>query len=446
MQAFDTIQDYARAVCGQIRWKQAHAPIAEEIENHIIDQRDAYIAEGMDETVATQEAIAQMGDHVTVGALLDRTHRPKPQWGMILLTAALLFTGFVIRLLIGSDEQWLITILSALIGIGLMTAAYCIDFTLIGKYPKTVYFAILGISVGALFIHKSDVGLISLVFPLGFAAVVYAARNKGYWGIVLCGLSVLLLSFTVALLPYVSGFLLSGVSGLVILCIAISRGWFGVKKVNGYLLVGISVAIITLLAILSISPGSYRWERLRMMFNPAIDPNGSGYIGAQIRTLLGGASLLGPGKAPGEMIQGWLNHNTADYLFTYIIYHMGWFVFMLIMGALMLFIGKSIVLCIKQKSGLALFVSISVILTFMIQAVCYVLINLTIVQISPISLPLISQGNMATMINLMLIGVMLSVFRTGGIVRDQPTAETAKPRSSHGTMEGGHKMQPYKHI
>jgi cell division protein FtsW (lipid II flippase) len=428
MQAFKKIQDYTEAVCDQVRWKQAHATIAEEMENHIIDQRDAYISDGMDEAAATQKAIAQMGDHITVGALLDRTHRPRPQWGMISLTAALLLMGFVIRIMIGSDEHWAVTILSAMIGLGLMTAAYCIDFTLIGKYPKTVYFVILGVSIGALFLRKSDAGLISLVFPLGFAAVVYAARNKGYWGIVACGLSILLPSFIVASFPYVSGFLLSGVSGLVILCIAISRGWFGVKKVNGYLLVGMSAATIVSLVILSISPGSYRWERLRLMFNPAIDPNGVGYTGAKIRALLGGASLFGQGDASGETLQGWLNHNTADYLFTYIIHHMGWFAFILIMGVLLFFISKSIALCVKQRSGLALFVSVSVILAFTMQAVFYVLINLTIVQISAISLPLISQGNMATVINLMLIGVMLSAFRTGDIVRDRYLAERARSR------------------
>ena len=295
MQAFDKIQDYAKAVCGQIRWGQAHAAIAEEIENHIIDQRDAYICDGMDETAATQKAIAQMGDHVTVGTLLDRAHRPKPQWGMILLTAALLLTGFAVRFMIGSDEQWPITILSAVVGLGLMTAVYYIDFTLIGKYPKTVYFAILGISIGTFYLFKGDAGLTALLLPLGFATIVYAARNKGYWGIVLCGLSFLLPACLLLMIPTCTGLLLFAVSGFVILCTAISRGWFGVKILNGYLLVCISSAVTILLFILGLSHDPCRWERLEAILRPSIDPLGAGYISVQIKALLGGSNLFGHG-------------------------------------------------------------------------------------------------------------------------------------------------------
>ena len=91
MGPFDKIKDYGVTVCNQIRWKRAHPLIEEEIENHIIDQRDAYISDGDDETTATNKAIIQMGDPVEVGIQLDRTHRPKPQKTMIFLTMLLLF-------------------------------------------------------------------------------------------------------------------------------------------------------------------------------------------------------------------------------------------------------------------------------------------------------------------------------------------------------------------
>ena len=100
MQPFEKIQEYSKSVCDQIRWKKAHSVISEEIENHLVDQRDAYIADGLDEINATNNAIVQMGDPITIGTQLDRTHRPKPQWGMILLTAAILFIGLFIRMFI----------------------------------------------------------------------------------------------------------------------------------------------------------------------------------------------------------------------------------------------------------------------------------------------------------------------------------------------------------
>ncbi len=82
------------------------------------------------------------------------------------------------------------------------------------------------------------------------------------------------------------------------------------------------------------------------------------------------------------------------------------------MGVLLFFIIKGFMLCFKQKSSLGLFVSVSVMLTFTMQVIGYVVVNLGVQLTVPISLPLILYGNVATIIN------MLSVFRTGDIVKD----------------------------
>ena len=84
---------------------------------------------------------------------------------------------------------------------------------------------------------------------------------------------------------------------------------------------------------------------------------------------------------------------------------------------LLFFIVKGFKLCLKQKSSLGLFVSLSVMLVFTIQAIGYIAANPGFELTAPIFLPLISYGNIATIINLFLIGLMLSVFRTGDIVK-----------------------------
>lgn len=82
MSQSDEIKQYVKTVCEQIRWKKARSIVAEEIENHICDQRDAYVSQGEDEKTATEKAILQMGNAVSVGMELDKIHRPKPQWTM----------------------------------------------------------------------------------------------------------------------------------------------------------------------------------------------------------------------------------------------------------------------------------------------------------------------------------------------------------------------------
>jgi cell division protein FtsW (lipid II flippase) len=169
--------------------------------------------------------------------------------------------------------------------------------------------------------------------------------------------------------------------------------------------------------------GSYRWDRLEAAFNPSLDPQGAGFIGTQIKAMLNGANLFGHGVLSGAASSvPWLG-NAVDYLLTYLIFNTGWISFIMIMGLLLFFIVKGFMLCFRQKSGLALFVSVSIMMTFTMQVIVYVIANLGFPLVAPLSLPLISNGSIATIINLALIGIMLSVFRTGDIVKDKNTSK-----------------------
>ncbi len=155
MTSLERIQAYVNTVCQQIRWKKAHNRVSEELLNHIEDGRDSYITQGLDENTATEKAIAETGDAADIGTQLDRIHRPKPQWGMLAATVVLLLLGLLVRLFVfrDADEVGFISTRLLFTGIGIvgMIAAYFADFTFIGKYPKTIYFGIMFISVAIIF-------------------------------------------------------------------------------------------------------------------------------------------------------------------------------------------------------------------------------------------------------------------------------------------------------
>ena len=85
----DRIEAFIEAVAAEIRWKKARPVLTEEIRTHLLDQRDAYAAQGMAEDAAQAEAVRQMGDPVALGTDLDRIHRPRPQWGLLALALVL---------------------------------------------------------------------------------------------------------------------------------------------------------------------------------------------------------------------------------------------------------------------------------------------------------------------------------------------------------------------
>lgn len=428
----ECFKEYVELVCQQLRWKKARPVIEREIGSHLCDQRDVLIKSGMDEDTATLESIRQMGDAVEIGMKLDRIHRPKPQWSMLAATAALLMIGLLIRLFIfnDGDRSGLLSVrlFYTTMGIIVMLIAYFSDFSVLGKYPKMVFFSVMAISIAGLYLSPTINGqsfytqYITLLFPLYFSAIIFAVRNKGYSGIILSGLAFAILAFIAIYIPSVSGFLLFSIAGVLLLSVAIYREWFGVKRTHAFLLLLIPIFLITVAFFVFMGTNDYRWNRLSIAFNPSLDPNGAGYFGNITRELLSSARLFGMGNIPEQyhvMLREPINLFQTDLIITAVISLLGWIAFLGIIIALLFFIVKGFSLCFKQKSSLGLFVSLSIMITFTMQVLSYVVFNLGFQLISPLSLPLISYGNTATVINLGLIGFMLSVFRTGDMVKDE---------------------------
>ncbi len=430
MTPFEKIHEYSKSVCGQIRWKKAHAVVSEEIENHLIDQRNAYMADGTDEAAATERAITQMGDPVTIGTQLDRTHRPKPQWGMLGLITVIMFIGVFIQLFLDlhmSGYIYLETfkpLIYTLSGLAVLTVFYFLDFSWIGNHPLII-FIVSSILLTINFIIRVSFDPFGgffcepILFPIGFAGIVFVSRNRGYRGIVLCEIAFSVPALMMLILRFRSDFVLLAVSAFMILCLAVSKGWFGVKKRNGYLLVLIPTAVALALAMIYIFQYSYRWEKIMAAFNPSLDPSGEGQLGIQIRTLLSQSHWLGEGTRQGIPVnmQPWTGWNLF-FMLTYIIFDLGWIPFLLIMGVLVFFIVKGFIACFKQTSGLALFVSISIMLSFTIPIIQYVLFNLGITMRIGSFPFFIYFSNKTLLVNMALAGLMLSVFRTGHVVKD----------------------------
>jgi len=428
LQQINKIKQYTHSVCEQIRWKKAHSVISEEIENHIIDQRDTFMKNGLDEIASTNKAIEEMGDPVAVGLQFDRTYRPKIEWSMIFLTIIPLIIGLIVVFLTENDSYTLTmlykNILSTMIGILVLIAAYFIDFTIIGKFPKTLYILLSVILLTMPFLFPYEINgryyflpFAMLLFPTIFSGIIYSMRNKGYAGVLLCGVFYMI--------PIIAIFFLEGTHSavisysaacLILLTIAIYKNWFPVRRLYAMLITYIPVSIAIVLAYLKILNTGYLLHRFQVLFHPYTDPRGSGYLTLQIRTILKDAKIWGRSDMGLDFISGTYN---TDYFLTNVLHNFGWIAFIGIIAILSAFIIRGFFLCAKQKSILGRLVSTSVLLTFTIQTVSYIVTNLGFYILPPLSLPLLSYGNTGKIINLGLIGILLSVFKSKDVVRDK---------------------------
>ncbi len=431
------LEGYLKTVCQQIRWKKAHGVISEELENHIIDQKNAFVSEGFTEENAMDKAIEEMGDPIVVGSELDRTHKPKPEWSIISLTGVLLFLGFLIREFIANDVSNAANstgsnVVITVFGIAVMVIAYFLDYTIIGKHPKFIYFGLIAIMISSMVISPGTISIsqkymgqffyakfIMLLFPTAFAGIIYSMRNRGYEGIVLSGIYFIFPALLCLQIPSLSSLAMYTITCLIILTYAILKGWFNVKKLKAMLLVYIPTLITPFIALKFME--QYQIARLKYALNPSLDPFGAGYIANVTRLIIKNAKLIGYnsyGIDTGNLLP---NINT-DFIMTHLIDRLGWISFILLVMVFLIFIIRALKLVHNQKNVLGNLVSISVIATFIMQVIIYVLNNLGFPLIAPLTLPLISYSRTGTILNLFLIGIMLSVFRNSSIYTSKETS------------------------
>lgn len=426
----ENFKEYTDLVCLQLRWKKARPVIEQEIGTHLCDQRDALMKIGMNEDAATRESIRQMGDAVEAGTGLDRVHRPKPAWEMFALTALLALVGVFIRVFLtyDSDAPWqlLYNVMAVLLGAGCMLGAYFLDFTIMGKWPLFVYLGVV-LTVVSLCVIPGQPMLngqyyyaqyVLLLSPLAFSALLYRLRGKKYVGLFLALAGVVLLSVCCMLVPSVAGLAITVLSALALLLVAAAGDWFLIGRARSFSIIGAAAVVTTILLLLSIPADGNLAARVSVAIDPWSDPTGMGWKGVVVRELVSGARFVGRG-ATGFYSSGISTiSKDMDFLLTWLIHNVGWIAFIVIMAIFTAFLFYGFGLCFKQKNMLGRLVSLAVMLTLMLQTVFYVATNLGFDLINSISLPLVSYANTATIVNMALIGVMLSAFRTGSLVKD----------------------------
>ena len=411
----------------QVRWKKARPGLAAEIRTHLLDQRDACLAQGMDEGAAQGEAVRQMGDPVALGTDLDRVHRPRPQWGLLVFALALAVLGTLVRLFLTMDTPsatpGLTHIIGGVLGAVCLAAGYLLDISALGRRAGWVSMGFLAIVVFLLLSWDLRVQGVSwqvefflYLFPLTLALLLWRLRGQGWPGVLvamtwagLCGISCLLTPSLFALFQVTLSAL---VLGLFFSC----RDWFGIGKKLGMVL----VTVLGLGILFLIVYYGY-WTQFRFDIHPELDPLNRGYYAATIRTALSGAKWLGPVDPSLWFTEnGWplVPSIEGDNLLTNLICSWGWLPFLAVVGAFAALFLWMLWKTIRLRQTLGRAVCLGGLTALGVQAVFSLLLNLG-VPLFAASFPLV-VGNTGTVLNMFFIGLMLSAFRDGAMPEERP--------------------------
>lgn len=449
---------YVREVCAQIRWKKAHAIIEEELLAHIEDQAEVLLAEGVSPTDAEVLAVVEMGSPVETGSRFDRLYRPHIEWSVLLFVGLLLLFGTVVRLALlsamGEEVRIVQTLWTLPTGLAVLMLGYWLDYTVLltGGKRKTMLlfytYLVAYVLITFRFIPLGPVengawtavSYLALFFPPVFCALLYQNRGEKkngvstvFWNIILYA------NFFFYLAKAGAIFLILG-SGILIILYALWKNWFGCKRWRGLLSLFCSGTLFVLFLLWLIGKDLVHVVRTNM--SPFIDPDGMTAVANQVHDVVQGASWTGSETVELTTLAANIPHFSTNYLLTAMLGHWGWFAVCLVMLAYVALALICCFACSKVKSTFGKIVAMAILSGWIIQVFLYTLTNLTTIQMATFPL-LFVQGDVELVCNLFLLGLLLSVFKTGAVETDAVIIAQTRKNKIKTDIFWNHKVEQF---
>ena len=414
----ELLRGWVNSATAQMRWKRARPVAAKELADHLSDQYEAFLDEGMDEDAAAQATAREMGDAVETGTQLDRAWRPRPDWvmlGIVLVVAAM---GLVLQYLLRphNDLEWYMFFGKYAAGAVCLLIAYFADYTILGRRCWLLY----GLWVaGGLLLTQGPISMgknyhLSCwvwFFPVLFAGILFQQRGKGTRGIGVCLLSLPAMWFLALHAPSMAAITVQTVVCCGMLFMAVWRGTFGRRTGGRLALAATPVLAMALYCLFLYGTDSYIREKLAVVLFPQRDVLGNGWQGSVIQYVMFGIRYPNCEKGGFEAFVRY--EGTTDLLFVSAKYCWGWAAVLLILASAVLLLVWGFRIARRQTGLLARSVCMGVMATFALQTLMYVLQNCGIILIASYGLPLLSYGNLYLCQTMLLLGLLLSAQRSG---------------------------------
>ncbi|WP_234121895.1 FtsW/RodA/SpoVE family cell cycle protein [Clostridium hydrogenum] len=410
---------YTDEVCSQIKCKEVHSEIKEELTNHLEEIKEEYIMQGASLEEAERQAVAHMGDSEKIGFDLDKIYRKRPEYRTLIVTCILVTLGILVQLIISKNIPYNLAhisfahiFISNILGIICAAGLYFFDYRKIEIHSKELFvFAniliifllafgtpVNGVKFFIFFNFRLDIAFIAtILYIISLCGILPKLRTTKYYKIKIVSIYALC-AFLILLtknFPYIIFFT------LVFLVMLVYLGYS--KK---YIL-AFSLIIFFALFCHAFTSVQYRYK-LTSFINYNQFKDNIGYINYEIHELLSSATLFGKGVSVEAFKL--LPSITSTFTICYIIYAFGWAAGILIFSLVLILLVNLFIKIkfIKNNYGKTLFLSISALFAF--EFLQSILLNLNLSSILSITTPFISYSGTSTLINMLLIGLINSIY------------------------------------
>lgn len=449
------INEFLNSVCEQIKYKPIRNIIAEELKDHIEDKKEELIEMGQNEEEAEKNAVEQMGDAEIIGKQLNKVHRTRLDWKLLIIIVVLLIFGFVISYIITENEhtemmQYMKEGVSeyittnymikyacfVVLGFSIGVIIYFCDYKKIKNKPLILYIIatvviilafLFGISVNGInFLRIGNYSIRSntIAIPLYILAFIGFIENINEENkltklfkekniktnanvlilVVLSLISLLMLS----LIPSLSSVIVLAITYLILATKKIVRESENKRK-HLLILWGIPIIIGTVFILFEVLANPYVLDKFISVYNPEEYKETEGWRALNRKEIIESAQKFGKAENMSDAIylfDGFGNNEIIS-----ILAHFGWIPTVTLIIAVLAFSIKLVINSFKIKEKYGSLIILGIGCMFILQSIFNVLMNFNLLFDASFNLPFVTYGCGELVVNMMCLALIFAVYR-----------------------------------
>ena len=418
------IKKFLENVCDEIKYKSVRNGISDELETHMCDIKEEYITMGMNESDAEEKAVLNMGDAREIGKKLNKIHRPKFEWKILMMISIFISIKIFLNLkqYIGRYSSWSLSKDLFFIAVSLLIGMiiYFGDYRKNKKSSNIIYIVATGILLFQWINWRFNIDIkvseiINKMFGNENKASSILNMNLWYISIILYIISfagnltnlkkinlIIMYSFS-AILIYLQS--TSVINTLILILAYLFMYGFKMIKDNKKTykdIIIISCLILFLSVIIMFAIESVIGPSVERLYNEMPEYQEEKY------KLLNNIELFGGSQ---EIYFTNTNSQFLQLLATIGIIPSSILVFFIMLMSIILIID---LIKVQEIYGKLLIIGLGTL--YIVQSVLHILMNLNMFPTSNVNLPFLSNGNLFLLANVIGFATIMSVYRRKDII------------------------------
>ncbi|WP_242242285.1 FtsW/RodA/SpoVE family cell cycle protein [Bacillus cereus group sp. BfR-BA-01309] len=399
---------FVSEVTNHIKSKEAKSFVATELEFHLKQAKNTWIEKGLSEEIAENKAVEQMGSPIKLGQELNKLHKPKVDWFLLILLVAAMGLGFLPIIALGNTNDLLMNkVIFVILGIVTAVGIMLLDYRKLERLGWLFYtigilillaikcFPTISINGEALMKIgpiKIDCLMTIPFFFLTWASFFNNSRLKFIHLFILYLFSLYLFVTTSIMVPIF----------IYITMVFVMLWWSKLGKKTAWLITMLPIFLFIIRDLFSWSAvKEYRVARILGFLNPEHD---LWYL--RLQEAMSSAGWFG---TYGNIKSIPAAH--TDFVFASLTYYYGYVLALVLVLILSLFAVRIMNIAYKINDGYGKLLLVGGVTLFVVHFICNVGMILGLLPRVSISLPFISYGLVPTLFHAFIMGIVLSVYR-----------------------------------